>query len=128
NYARRGRRRALDLASSVRRAATSRSADGHEPDPEVNPLEEYFWNNTGRGMHKWHHYFDIYHRHLAKFRNRPLTVLEFGVASGGSLQMWKHYFGDQAHITGVDILEKCLAFTEERVDVVLGDQADRGFL
>lgn len=96
--------------------------------PEVNPLEDYFRANDGRLIHKWTHYFDIYHRHFAPFRGKPVTVLEFGVSHGGSLQMWKHYFGKRARITGVDIDPRCARLTEDRVDVVIGDQGDRAFL
>ena len=35
------------------------------------------------------HYFDLYHRHLQHFRGKKSHLLEIGVASGGSLQMWK---------------------------------------
>jgi len=59
----------------------------------MNDLEAYFRDNTGRQIHKWHHYFEIYDRHLARFRGTDVHVLEFGVAQGGSMQMWKEYFG-----------------------------------
>ncbi len=36
--------------------------------PAENPLEKYFRANTGRLIHKWVHYFDIYHRHFERFR------------------------------------------------------------
>jgi hypothetical protein len=29
-----------------------------------NPLETYFLDHKGREIHKWMHYFDIYHRHF----------------------------------------------------------------
>ena len=61
--------------------------------PAVNDLERCFRANTGRQIHKWHHYFEIYDRHLARFRGSDVHVLEFGVAQGGSMQMWKEYFG-----------------------------------
>jgi predicted O-methyltransferase YrrM len=96
--------------------------------PEVNPLEEYFLANEGRLIHKWSHYFDVYHRHLAKLRGKRINVLEFGVSHGGSLQMWKHYFGRRAHITGVDIKSRSAQLAEDRVDIVIGDQSDRKFL
>ena len=35
------------------------------------------------------------------FRGRPITMLEYGVFHGGSLQMWKHYFGSQARMPSV---------------------------
>lgn len=96
--------------------------------PEVNPLEDYFNANEGRLIHKWSQYFDVYHRHFAKFRGKPVSVLEFGVSHGGSLQMWKHYFGRRAQITGVDIKPRCAQLAEDRVDIVIGDQGDRKFL
>jgi len=93
-----------------------------------NPLAEYFLDNTGRLIHKWHHYFGIYHRHFERFRGRSPVVLEIGVSHGGSLQMWRHYFGKGARIIGVDIDPLCAAFAEEQIEVLIGDQADRGFL
>jgi cephalosporin hydroxylase len=93
-----------------------------------NPLEAYFEANQGRLIHKWMHYFDIYDRHFAPFRGKPVTVLEFGVSHGGSLQMWRDYFGPLAHITGVDIVPECARFAEDRIDIRIGDQEDRTFL
>jgi SAM-dependent methyltransferase len=93
-----------------------------------NPLEEYFFGNSGRLIHKWHHYFEIYHRHLEKFRGRAPVVLEIGVYYGGSLQMWREYFGSGASIVGVDVNPECLFFQGEAITVLIGDQADRRFL
>ena len=99
------------------------------PGPEgTNPLLEYFERNPGRLIDKWLHYFDIYHRHFAAFRGRAVTVVEFGVYHGGSLQMWKHYFGERARIVGVDIDPTCKALEEERIEIHIGDQADGAFL
>ena len=65
----------------------------------ANPLEAYFLSNPGRLIQKWHHYFEIYHHHLARYRGTPCTIVEFGVFHGGSLQMWKHYLAsDRADI------------------------------
>jgi len=99
-----------------------------EPLEEGNPLETYFRSNQGRQIHKWVHYFDIYHRHFQPYRGKPITVVEFGVSHGGSLEMWRHYFGSQARIVGVDINPKCAALTGPQVEVVIGDQGDRQFL
>jgi hypothetical protein len=95
---------------------------------ERNPLLEYFEGNPDRLIHKWMHYFDIYHRHFAPWRGRPVTVVEFGVFHGGSLQMWKHYFGRQARIIGVDIEPRCKEMEERQVEILIGDQEDREFL
>lgn len=94
----------------------------------VSDLRAYFEANPGRLIHKWLHYFEIYERHLARFRNTEVTVVEIGVYHGGSLQMWKHYFGAGARIVGVDHNPRCKAVEEERVEVLIGDQADRTFL
>lgn len=79
-------------------------------------------------MNKWVHYFDIYDKHFASFRGREVTVLEFGVSHGGSLQMWKEYFGKRAKIIGVDVLPECKKLEEDRVEIFIGDQEDRTFL
>jgi cephalosporin hydroxylase len=93
-----------------------------------NPLERYFYDNKGRLIHKWLHYFDIYDRHVSPYRGKPVTVVEFGVSHGGSLQMWKKYFGRKARIVGVDINPECARFVEPQIEVVIGDQEDRKFL
>jgi cephalosporin hydroxylase len=93
-----------------------------------NPLEEYFRNNDGRLIHKWMHYFDIYHRHFAQFRGKPVVVVEFGVSQGGSLQMWRDYFGEQATIYGIDIDERCAILGGPGTHILIGDQENREFL
>lgn len=94
----------------------------------MNDLEKYFYNNPGRRIHKWTHYFDIYDRHFSKFRGKEVHILEFGVAQGGSLQMWKEYFGPKAKIYGVDINYACKNLEEENVKIYIGSQEDEVFL
>lgn len=94
----------------------------------MNDLETYFKGNTGRLIHKWHHYFEIYDRHFSRYRGSDVHLVEFGVSHGGSLQMWKHYFGPGAKIFGVDINPQCKKLEEEQVEIFIGDQADRSFL
>lgn len=91
-------------------------------------LESWYDAHTeGPGIWKWQHYLSLYDRHLAKFRGREVHVLEIGVYSGGSMQMWKDYFGDQAHIYGVDIEPVCRLFEDDRTQIFIGDQADKSF-
>src|SRR5581483_1696341 len=45
---------------------------------------------------------------------------------GGSLDMWRSYFGPSCHIYGVDIEPACRAYADERTTIFIGDQADRG--
>ena len=94
----------------------------------VNDLLAYFESNPGRMIHKWMHYFDIYERHLARYRGQEMVLVEIGIYQGGSLQMWKQYFGDRAAIWGVDVKPRCRMFAEERIHIRIGDQSDPGFL
>jgi len=94
----------------------------------MNDLEAYFRENEGRSVRKYEHYLEIYDRHFSRFRNREVVVLEIGVLGGGSLQMWKHYFGPQARIYGVDMNPKCRDLEEENIRIFIGSQSDREFL
>ena len=94
----------------------------------MNDLERYSRESAGRLIYKWDHYFEIYDRHLSRFRNRSVNVVEIGVFKGGSLKMWKDYFGPEAHIWGIDIDPACRAFAEDGIDILIGDQAARDFL
>ena len=94
----------------------------------MNDLEKCFTENTGKLIHKWNHYFEIYDRHFARFRGTDVHVVEFGVFHGGSLQMWKQYFGPKARIFGVDINPHCKKLGGEQIEIFIGDQEDRSFL
>jgi hypothetical protein len=94
----------------------------------MNDLEKYFTENTGRLIHKWKHYFEIYDRHFSRFRGTDVNIVEFGVYQGGSLQMWKNYFGPKAKIFGIDINPHCKKLEEEQIEIIIGDQEDRIFL
>jgi hypothetical protein len=95
----------------------------------TNPLREYFEaHNNGHGIWKFDHYLDLYHRHLKKFVGGPVTLLEIGIYSGGSLGMWRQYFGEQAKIWGIDIEPACAAYGDGAIEVFIGSQDDRAFL
>lgn len=95
-----------------------------------NPLSDYFINNRNGDIHKYHHYFPIYHKHFSRFRGSPVNVLEIGVAQGGSLKMWKEYFGKEANIYGLDIDPEAKKYEnkEEGIHICIGDQGDRDFM
>lgn len=95
---------------------------------QINALQQYFELNTKRPLTKWSHYFEVYDRHLAKYRGREIVIVEIGVFHGGSLQMWKSYFGPKAKIYGIDINPACKAFEEENIHVIIGSQNDQLFL
>jgi cephalosporin hydroxylase/tetratricopeptide (TPR) repeat protein len=87
-------------------------------------LHQYFLNNSGKEIYKWLHYFDVYVRHFERFRNRRPVVVEVGVFKGGSLEMWRAYFGEGARIVGIDIDPACKAHECEGIEVFIGSQDD----
>lgn len=79
---------------------------------------------------KWHHYFDIYEELFSQYRGKQIKMLEIGVYQGGSLEMWRRYFGDGLTIVGVDVAEDCAQFDnpEQGIHVRIGDQSDHKFM
>lgn len=99
-----------------------------------NPLEDYFNGSPVRVIHKWVHYFDIYHRYFEKYRTlatptNKVVFLEIGLYQGGSLDMWLDYFGpDNCIIYGIDIDQRMAVLNTSQTRVFIGDQADPNFL
>ena len=87
-----------------------------------------FIGNKQRVIHKWKHYFPAYEAHFGRFVNRPVLFVEIGCGNGGSLQMWKRYFGPHALIVGIDINPACRNFEEDQIKVRIGSQSDTNFL
>lgn len=79
-------------------------------------------------VHKWHHYLPIYDRYFGPWRGKPLRFLEIGVSKGGSLAMWRKYFGPDATIFGIDIDPTCAAYDGIHGQVRIGSQDDPAFL
>lgn len=101
-----------------------RPDDGREP----GPIERLFWDGDGPAVHKWHHFLPLYDRYLAPFRGRPVRFLEIGVFGGGSLWMWRRFFGPEATIFGIDIDRRCAVHDGRDAQVRIGSQADPDFL
>jgi Methyltransferase domain len=125
--------RPLRQWSTLRRGYAFSIVDARVPpasreESAAHPLQDFFKNrNEGPGIWKWEHYFDIYHRHFHRFRGQQVHVLEIGVYSGGSLDMWREYFGREARIYGVDLEPACKIYERNGVQIFVGDQADRAF-
>lgn len=94
-----------------------------------NDFEVFFLKKKGKkNIHKWFHYLEVYDRYFSKFRNKEISFLEIGVENGGSLEMWKDYFGPKAKIYGVDINPNCKKYEEEQIEIFIGSQEDGEFL
>ena len=86
---------------------------------------------------KWEKYFDFYGRILDQQAETsrseggsgaPIRLLEIGVAEGGSLNLWREYFGDKAVIYGIDVDPRCASLPNVKAEVRIGSQTDPGFL
>lgn len=91
-------------------------------------LREIFDNHTGRLIHKLDHYIEVYEKYFSKYRNTDVVILEIGISHGGSLQMWKRYFGNKVKIYAVDINPECKTLEDENVKIFIGSQEDPEFL
>lgn len=99
--------------------------------PNAGELETAFFDHKGRAVHKWHHYLPLYDRYLKPYRDRDraIRLLEIGVSKGGSLELWRGYFGPSATIYGIDIDPSCAAFDGEGGNRIrIGSQDDPAFL
>ncbi len=84
-------------------------------------------------INKWNHFLPIYSRLFAPYRNgmpdgRPLRFLEIGVYEGGSLDLWRRFFGESAILYGIDVDPRCAVFDGRAAQVRIGSQADPAFL
>jgi len=94
----------------------------------MNELENFFFNQHHRLIHKWNHYFEIYERHLKHLKDTKINLLEIGISHGGSLQMWDHYFNGNAMIYAVDINPECKKFESANTSIFIGSQENKNFL
>jgi 23S rRNA U2552 (ribose-2'-O)-methylase RlmE/FtsJ len=79
-------------------------------------------------IHKWHHYIPIYDSYFSAYRGTNVRFLEIGVSKGGSLRLWRDYFGPDAKIFGIDIDPTCSDFDGVNGQVRIGSQDDSKFL
>ena len=74
-----------------------------------------------------HNYLIRYDHVFGAARHRVKRMVEIGVQSNASTEMWREYFPN-AEIIGIDIDPECKRFESDRIKVIIGDQTDRAFL
>jgi cephalosporin hydroxylase len=94
----------------------------------MSELWNSFLSHKGRTVWKWPNYFPVYEKHFSRFKNTSCTILEIGCGQGGSLQLWKKFFGPNVQVVGIDIKPECKAWEEDQIKVFIGDQSNVKFL
>lgn len=72
-------------------------------------------------------YFPVYEELLSRYRNRKVTFVEIGVFNGGSLFMWRSYFGPEARIIGIDLNPQAKKWEKDGFEIFIGSQSDPDF-
>jgi len=72
-------------------------------------------------------YFHVYDYLFRKYKNKNITFVEVGILQGGSLFMWRKFFGPKARIIGIDLNEKAKKWSEYGFEIYIGSQSDEAF-
>lgn len=92
-----------------------------------NRIFDIFQNKLTKRCDKWLPYFDVYEKYFSKFVNQKPVMVEVGVQFGGSMQLWKEYFGPGAEIYGIDHAKEILDLDINGVKLFVGDQQNNEF-
>lgn len=92
----------------------------------MDPIFKLF-KDSKRKSYKLQKYFSVYNEMFEKYVGKKITFVEIGVLDGGSLEVWKNYFGNNARIIGVDLNPECKKFETDGIEIFIGDQADPFF-
>ena len=97
--------------------------------PAVGLYDWFMKHDQGRIAWKWPHYFAIYEELFSRFRDKKgVVVLEIGSRDGGSLLMWRDYFGESSNVHSIDINPEAKRFADSRTKVFTGSQNNVTFL
>ena len=72
-------------------------------------------------------YFHAYDRLFERYRTKAVTVVEIGILGGGSLFMWRQFFGPEARIIGIDLNPAAVKWREHGFEIFIGDQESDDF-
>jgi len=96
---------------------------------EINSNLRLFkiYRNLKRVSLKSDTYFHAYEEMFGKYVDKKITFVEIGVLQGGSLFMWKEYFGKNARIIGVDLHPNAKELEKHGFEIFIGSQSDKSF-
>ena len=85
------------------------------------------YKNLKRVSLKCDTYFQVYEELFNKYVGKKITFVEVGVLQGGSLFMWREYFGKEARIIGVDLHPNAKELEKHGFEIYVGSQSDNNF-
>ena len=85
------------------------------------------WKNTKYFSVKPRNYFEIYEELFSKYIDKKITFVEIGILSGGSLFMWREFFGKNARIIGVELNPVAKKWEKDGFEIFIGDQGSSEF-
>ena len=92
----------------------------------MTSISEHFHNSPYLSK-KHSSYFPAYDALLQSYRGKPITFVEIGVLNGGSLFMWRSFFGPEARIIGIDLNPGAKRWEEDGFEIHIGSQSDEAF-
>ncbi len=72
-------------------------------------------------------YFSTYETLFSPYVGKRFTFVEVGICTGGSLFMWRKYFGADVRIIGIDLNPAARKWEAHGFEVFIGNQADPAF-
>lgn len=98
------------------------------PENDLEELELYkIYKKTRYLSIKHESYFKTYTELFNGYRNKNIVFVEIGILNGGSLFMWREYFGDRAKIIGIDLNPDAIKWKQDGFDIFIGSQSDPEF-
>jgi len=96
---------------------------------EINSNLKLFqiYKNLKRESLKCDSYFQVYEEMFNQYVGKKITFVEVGVLQGGSLFMWREYFGKDARIIGVDLHPNAKELEKYGFEIYIGSQSDKNF-
>jgi len=92
-------------------------------------------SHKGHRVGKWLQYAPTYDfllemvlKHVKPIESSQINILEIGVSHGGSLEIWREYFGPRATVIGIDIDPRCGGLKLKDCQIRVGSQSDVLFL
>ena len=96
---------------------------------EINSNLKLFqiYKNLKRVSLKCDTYFQAYEEMFDKYVGKKITFVEVGVLQGGSLFMWREYFGKDTRIIGIDLHPNAKELEKQGFEIYIGSQSDKNF-